>query len=44
MANHSNLPEQIRVKVSRAFIGMWVAESPDLLGFSSGAVILAACR
>ncbi len=32
--NHSNLPEQIRVKVGRAHIGMWVAESPDLLGFS----------
>ena len=34
MANQSILPEQIRVKVNRASLGMWVAESPDLLGFS----------
>ena len=34
MTNQSILPAQIRVKVSRASMGMWVAESPDLQGFS----------
>ena len=34
MTHQSILPERITVTVTRAPMGAWVAESPDLLGFS----------
>ena len=34
MTHESILPDRIKVTVTRAPMGAWVAESPDLLGFS----------
>ena len=34
MTHQSILPERIMVRVTRSPIGVWVADSPDLLGFS----------
>ena len=34
MTYQSILPDRIKVTVTRASMGAWVAESPDLLGFS----------
>lgn len=34
MTHQSILPERIKVTVTRAPMGGWVAQSPDLLGFS----------